>query len=63
MTKQIGTSTAISLSSLKLIRVACPGMILDASGKIKIFENAGMESTKFIMSKIMSSVVQTALPS
>jgi Kinetochore complex Sim4 subunit Fta1 len=46
-------STAISLNMLKLIRIACSGMILDANGKLKIFENAGIENTVFILQKLV----------
>jgi hypothetical protein len=29
-------------------------MILDSSGKMKIFENAGVDGTRFIMDRIVS---------
>ena len=54
LTKHVRASTAISLSALKLTRVACAGVILDSSGKLKVFENAGIEGTKFILSKVVA---------
>jgi len=56
LTKHIRASTAISLPSLTLTRIACAGVLLDASGKLKVFENAGIDGTKFIMSRILAFV-------
>jgi hypothetical protein len=54
LTKHVRASTAISLSELTLTRVTCAGMIFDASGRLKIFDNAGIEGLKFIMSKVVA---------
>jgi len=56
LAKHIHASTAISLSSLTLTRIACAGVLLDASGKMKVFENAGVNGTKFIIGKILAFV-------
>ena len=62
LTKQVRASTAISLPSLTLTRIACAGVILDSSGKMKIFESAGIDGTKFILSKIVASASKTPFP-
>jgi hypothetical protein len=37
-------------------------MILDSSGKMKIFENAGLDGTRFIMDKVVSFAAKEVLP-
>lgn len=54
LTKHVRASTAISLSALTLTRITCAGIIFDASGRLKIFENAGTEGLKFIMGKVVA---------
>jgi len=36
-------------------------MLIDASGKLKIFENAGTDGTKFIMGKIVVFAAKEAM--
>jgi len=45
-----------------MTRVACAGVILDSSGKMKIFENAGIENTKYILSKMVAVAARSPLP-
>jgi hypothetical protein len=52
LTKHVRASTAVSLSELTLTRVTCAGMIFDSSGRLKIFDNAGVEGLTFIISKV-----------
>jgi Kinetochore complex Sim4 subunit Fta1 len=61
LSKHVRASTAISLSSLTLTRIACAGVLLDASGKLKLFDNAGIEGTKFIMSELLAFVGKEAM--
>jgi len=51
----------MSISALTLTRVACAGMLIDASGKLKIFENAGVDGTRFIMGKIVTFAAKDPL--
>ena len=55
-------STAIHFSELKVSRVACAGMVIDVSGKLKIFDNAGIDGTNLIMEKIVSLATISPLP-
>ena len=61
LAKYLKASTAISLSALTLTRIACPGMLIDASGKLKVFENAGIEGTKFILGKLVALAAKEPL--
>ena len=62
LAKHLKSSTAISLSALTLMRIACAGVLLDASGKLKLFENAGIEGTKFIIGKLVALAAKEPLP-
>jgi len=55
-------STAIHLADLKVSRVACAGMVIDISGKLKIFENAGIDGTNMIVEKMVCLAMKSALP-
>lgn len=62
LAKHVLASTAINLEKLTVSRIACAGLILDSSGKMKIFENAGMEGLKFILEKVVGFVAKDMLP-
>lgn len=62
LTKHVRASTAIDLEQLTVSRIACAGLILDSSGKMKIFENAGTEGMKFILGKVVGFVAKDILP-
>jgi hypothetical protein len=58
LSKHVRASTAISLSTVMLSRIACAGVLIDGSGRMKLFENAGIDGTKFIMSRILAFVTK-----
>jgi hypothetical protein len=60
--KHVRTSTAITLDALSVSRIACAGVILDAGGKMKVFEGAGSEGTRFILGKVVGFVARDGLP-
>jgi hypothetical protein len=62
LAKHLKESTAISLSALTLIKVACAGVILDASGRLKLFENTSIECTKFIVGRLVALAAKEPLP-
>ena len=61
LTKHVRASTAINLEQLTVSRIACAGLILDSSGKMKIFENTGTEGMKFILGKVVGFVAKDTL--
>ena len=60
--KHVRASTAITLDALSVSRIACAGVILDAGGKMKVFEGAGSEGTRFILGKVVGFVARDGLP-
>jgi hypothetical protein len=60
--KHVLASTAITLDKLTVSRIACAGLIMDSSGKLKVFENAGGEATKYILGEVVAFVAKDILP-
>jgi len=63
LAKHLKASTAISLSSLTLTRVACTSLLIDVSGRLKIFDTAGIEGTKLVLGKLVALAAKEPLPS
>ena len=62
LTKHVVASTAINLEQLTVSRIACAGLVLDSSGRMKIFENAGIQGMEFILGKVVEFVAKDILP-
>lgn len=62
LTKHVVASTAIDLEQLTVSRIACAGVVLDSSGRMKIFENAGIQGMEFILGKVVEFVAKDILP-